>query len=327
MSAARKPWIKWYGADWRADPALRMCGFAARGLWIDLLSLMQEAEPFGHLVVKGTVPTTAQLASLLGGSEREVKKLLDELKLAGVYSVTDKGVIFSRRMVRDKAKAEKDAENGGRGGNPTLKGNDKPPDNPKGGNGVNPPHKAHMPEARGQKPEPQGQRGSPEPAQPSSVADPPPPPSPSGDPGPMPAFLRRDPRGRCLALVEKHFPSIGNDLRAYPSLTASLGQIDAWLAEGADLERDVLPAIDGECLKLQAKSKPPRGFGWFAEAVAAAKARNTTPLPDASGDGSADDGPLRAMLERLYAERGTWDEAWKWRDHWGPRPDRRKDAA
>ena len=42
MSKAARPWMKWYPADWRSDPGLRMCSFAARGLWADLLALMHE---------------------------------------------------------------------------------------------------------------------------------------------------------------------------------------------------------------------------------------------------------------------------------------------
>ena len=58
------------------------------------------------------------------------------------------GVICSRKMVRDYAKSEKDRENGGKGGNPSLKGTDNegvnPGDNPPVKGGV----KAQKPEAR-----------------------------------------------------------------------------------------------------------------------------------------------------------------------------------
>lgn len=148
----RQPWMKWYPADWRADPALRMCSFAARGLWADLLSLMHEAEPYGHLVVAGRAPTVKQLAVLLGGTPREVEVLLAELEEAGVFSRTNGGLVYSRRMVRDKAKAEVDRENGSRGGNPQLNQKDgtritgglTPQDNPSPDGG----DKAHMLEAR-----------------------------------------------------------------------------------------------------------------------------------------------------------------------------------
>lgn len=153
MSKAERPWMKFYPADWRSDPALRMCSFAARGLWVDLLSLMHEADPYGHLIVSGRIPTSKQLAGLLGGTAREIDKLLHELEQAGVFSRDEAGSIFSRRMLRDRAKLEKDRLNGSGGGNPHLKAEDNQQDN----GGVNPRHngglKAHMPEARGQIPE------------------------------------------------------------------------------------------------------------------------------------------------------------------------------
>jgi hypothetical protein len=148
MSTDRKPWMKWYPADWR-DPRLRMCSLAARGLWIDLLSYMHEAEPYGHLVVADVSPSPEQIAQLVGIAAPVVRKALVELEAAGVFSRTEEGVIYSRRMVRDKAKADADSDNGKRGGNPKL----ARPDNPAEEMGVNPPHKAQRLEARSQKPE------------------------------------------------------------------------------------------------------------------------------------------------------------------------------
>lgn len=152
----RNPWIKWYTRDWRSDPPLRMCSFAARGLWADLLSLMAEANVMGFLLVEGVAPTPRDLVGLLGGAERDIKRLLDELGNKNVYSVTGQpmpndvqalvppgmpaGVMLSRRMVRDKAKTDRDRENGKDGGNPKLRGGDN--------QGVNPPANPQNPEAR-----------------------------------------------------------------------------------------------------------------------------------------------------------------------------------
>lgn len=144
----RKPWIKFYFADWRADPRLKMVSRAARSFWLDVLGIMHEADPYGFLLVEGISPNTAQLASLVGDAERDVKKWLAELKAAGVPSFvggdmpvdvrmmiphgTPDGTMFSRRMVRDADKLMRDQENGKGGGNPTLtgeglNGGDNPP--------------------------------------------------------------------------------------------------------------------------------------------------------------------------------------------------------
>lgn len=102
----RYRWLKFWPADWRNDAALRMCSLAARGLWIECIGLMHDAEPYGHLLVNGRVPSMRQLAVLVGCTEREAKTLMDELHEAGVFSVSDDGTPYSRRMVRDDAKAE-----------------------------------------------------------------------------------------------------------------------------------------------------------------------------------------------------------------------------
>lgn len=140
----RIPYIRFYTTDWRGDVPLRMCSFAARGLWIDLLTLMHESDRPGLLLIAGQAPSARQLAALLGGGEKEISKLLSELELSGIFSRdAETGAILSRRMVRDREKAEADRENGRNGGNPNLKPTDKPrgagPDN----GGVNPQAKAH----------------------------------------------------------------------------------------------------------------------------------------------------------------------------------------
>jgi hypothetical protein len=133
------PWLKFYPSDWRADPALRMCSLSARGLWMEVLCLMHEAIPRGSLLVNGQPVTDKQLASLAGVSVRDVTNCLSQLESAGVFSREDNRTIYSRRMRRDEEKAERDKANGKGGGNPRLI------------EGVNPPDKAQIPEARNQK--------------------------------------------------------------------------------------------------------------------------------------------------------------------------------
>lgn len=120
ISIRKYPWMMFFPADHRADPALRVCTLAARGLWIEMVCLMHEADPYGHLVSKGRPITMEQLASLSGTSKVQVKKLVAELCESGVLSQTNEGTIFSRRMVRDFIKRQRNVENGAKGGNPNL---------------------------------------------------------------------------------------------------------------------------------------------------------------------------------------------------------------
>jgi hypothetical protein len=144
------PWLKFYPADWRADPALRMCSLAARGLWMEMLCIMHEAEPRGNLLVNGRAVEARQLASLAGVGEAEASALLAELGAAGVFSRRRTGVVYSRRMERDEQKARKNKENGRMGGNPTLCGQREKQQS------VNRQDKAQKPEARSQRPEGDG---------------------------------------------------------------------------------------------------------------------------------------------------------------------------
>ena len=97
------PSFQFYPSDWLRDPGLRSCSLAARGLWIDLVALMHEAEPYGHLRLNGKEPTTSVVARMVGSQLKQVTRLLIELENAGVFSRTQEGTIFSRRMVRDHA--------------------------------------------------------------------------------------------------------------------------------------------------------------------------------------------------------------------------------
>ncbi|MBL3563486.1 DUF4111 domain-containing protein [Rhodovulum sulfidophilum] len=126
-----------------------MCGLAARGLWVEMICLMHEATPYGHLRVNGQSPTDAQLGVLVGAAPDQITAMLGELEAAGVFSRTRAGVIYSRKLTRMAKKAATARNNGRRGGNPTLskgKGNpvtDNPPDKGR--------DKPQKPEARVQK--------------------------------------------------------------------------------------------------------------------------------------------------------------------------------
>lgn len=114
------PWLKFYVTDWQADPALRMCSMAARGLWIEMICLMHKATPYGHLLVNGQRPTDAQLAVLAGAAPDQVTAMLGELEAAAVFSRTREGTIYSRKLSRMAKKAATARNNGRKGGNPSL---------------------------------------------------------------------------------------------------------------------------------------------------------------------------------------------------------------
>lgn len=124
MASKKKklPFIPLYTGDWMKDPAVRSVSLAARGLWIDMLCLMSDSTRRGYLQHTTGKPVTAeQIARMTGCSTDEVSPLLAELQNSGVYSVTNAGVIFSRRLVRDEKLRDLRRKCGQLGGNPLLK--------------------------------------------------------------------------------------------------------------------------------------------------------------------------------------------------------------
>jgi hypothetical protein len=135
------PYVKWHGRDWLGDPMLRMVGPEVRGVWIDLLCAMMNADPYGHLAVNGSPMTDEQAARLTGVDIGTFKGILAQIESANISSRTDTGILYSRRLVRDYAGFMQASNNGRKGGgNPALK------------------HKEQekKPETRSQKPEAKG---------------------------------------------------------------------------------------------------------------------------------------------------------------------------
>lgn len=151
----KMPWMKFYPADHRSDQALRLCSLAARGLWMECLCIMHEADSRGFLMVNGRALTAAQVAALVGASAEAVQPLLGELEEAGVFSRNRDGTIYSRRMIRDEKTAKSARSNGKKGGNPRLcnERENPAPDNPQVKAEDNGGDKAQKPEARIQKPD------------------------------------------------------------------------------------------------------------------------------------------------------------------------------
>lgn len=238
--------MKFFPADWRSDPALRICSVAARGLWIDMLCIMHEAEPYGYLNVKGVPLDVRALARMVGLGLQECRKLLKELEKNGVFSCEfsekNEPIIFSRRMVADHAKALKDKENGRGGGNPALT------------KGVNPPDKAHKPEARIQSPESSPSVEDRAAAKPDRKA--------------VPAFIDR---------MLQQFPDL-NAAAASGGLLVPT-EINLWVAKGFDLEQDIEPAVVGYLSRPNRRA--PRSWSFFANIVAEFREKRLT-MPEAA---------------------------------------------
>jgi hypothetical protein len=248
----KQPYSKWYWSDWRGDPKLKLCSLAARGLWMDMLALMHEAEPYGHLLVEGVMPGIDGLAAICGRPAKEVRAAFAELEQWKVFSRTEDGTPFSRRMIRDREKAEQDKANGRKGGNPKVIRKDN--------GGVNPQTNPHG-ISQSQKPETivrnDIELGRSSESMPDTARAPD---TPRAAP---PSF---DPRYR---ETQEHCEAILNN----PNCLV-WGRVDAWLKQGAEPELDIYPTL--ERLKPNWRG---RNLDYFDGAIADSIASRTKPLP------------------------------------------------
>lgn len=120
MKNRKIPAMQWYPGDYRRDVSVQACTFESRALWREMLDLMHDGEPYGHLTAGGVSLTPSALARIVGISVGRVKRYLAELEQHRVFSRTDDGIIYSRRMVRDEHLREVRRQAGLKGGNPRL---------------------------------------------------------------------------------------------------------------------------------------------------------------------------------------------------------------
>jgi hypothetical protein len=119
----KRPAFQFYPGDWRNDLALRKCSLAARGMWVEIMCIAHECEPYGTLRHNGEPLQADDIAGLVGMcSPREAKALIDELVRKGVAKLDATGVIYSKRMVRDEEIRNARAEGGKAGGEFGAKG-------------------------------------------------------------------------------------------------------------------------------------------------------------------------------------------------------------
>ena len=132
---AKPPGFWFFTGDWMKDPELRFCSIFARGLLVDLLCILFEANEQGYASnPDGTPRTDEQIADAVAGGSREEKLVaLAELERSGVLSRDNRGVLFSRRLARlaELSKARK--QSGSKGGSKTQA---KPKQNDKQNGGV-----------------------------------------------------------------------------------------------------------------------------------------------------------------------------------------------
>lgn len=213
---------------------------------MEMLCLMHEAEPRGYLVVNGQSLNTSHIASFAGISHEEADALLEELERAGVFSRKPDGTIYSRRMLKDTARANKAKENGKAGGNPALNrdgdNSDKAEVIPEVKPEVNGQHNTHWHLASGLSKDVSGEGVS--------------------------------ARERLDAIEREAREAAGLEQDPSPSLL-SLAPLIGLLDAGYDWRVDILP----ELRKGKAKGVRPTTWAYYVPAITAGKAKNAAIPP------------------------------------------------
>ena len=117
MSQEKLPALQFYTGDWRKDPCVQALDHEHKGVWIDLLCIMNETSERGRLVLpNGTPMPDDAIARNLGLDEAKWKQTRSKLLALGVASEDEDGVLYNRRIVRDDAIRQVRAEAGRKGG-------------------------------------------------------------------------------------------------------------------------------------------------------------------------------------------------------------------
>ena len=262
---AELPWSKFFWSDWEADQGLRLCSLAAQGLWMRILCVCAKGEPRGFLAINGQPLDATGVARLCGITAAEASTLMDELELNGVFSRDRRKWIYSRRMIKD---AKKSAE-GKKSARKRWSQSDEKQSKKSGpiGGATEKPN-AKKPEARGQSPDiGDGKKG----AGATDPAD-----NPKGD-----GVSAQSARAALGRLFEVAGPGLADPAK-HSALHTSSGEVLRWLKAGCDLERDIVPVIEG--LTANPRGSPIKSWAYFTTAVLEETGRNrhelTIPEPD-----------------------------------------------
>ena len=117
---AKLPSFQFYPGDWRKDPELSRASKAEKGMLIDLMCLMHEAEDRGILATSREPWSDEDVAAAAGGDLATNLILLQGLLRKGILRRNTSGAVFSARMVRDEQRRQQNQNNGLNGGNPIL---------------------------------------------------------------------------------------------------------------------------------------------------------------------------------------------------------------
>lgn len=122
-SRQKAPSFQFYPNDWLTDLGLTFSSYETKGVWIDLLCLMHNSEPYGFLSIKGKLLDEKMIKKFINLSKSRFKIVWEELTELGMLKQDENGAFYNKRLVEDYELRAKRSVAGSQGGNPLLTGN------------------------------------------------------------------------------------------------------------------------------------------------------------------------------------------------------------
>jgi hypothetical protein len=142
----KQPAFQFYPAAWQGDYKLRCSSPEARCLWIEMMCIFHQSEPYGYMpnfllnqipsktltsiveiakrapedLLADCLPFVKQLAQMTAMQEEVAGRAWVELLRMEIVSVDDHGRMYSKRMVKDEYIRQVRGKSGKLGGNPAL---------------------------------------------------------------------------------------------------------------------------------------------------------------------------------------------------------------
>lgn len=120
-------------------------------------------------------------------------------------------------------------------------------------------------------------------------------------PIPSPEEAADDPRAFLSKARDTVLDALG--VRNDPRWFGDAGRVEAWLNQGADLERDILPTI--RRLMAKRNNDPPRSLKYFDQAISDSVATRNHPLPEGKSHASSQESRNGFVAVALDRARGT----------------------
>lgn len=288
-----KPWSKFYWPDWQSDPAIRACSPHSRGIWIEFLAIMHQANPRGYLLISGQRPSERTLANLCGCRLSDIRKAMVELEQCGVPSINERGEWFNRRMTREEHQSQVNTINGKQGGNPKLIHSVS--DKRNSTDTVKPDVKAPLP--------PNGTRAR----GPEVISQ-----KPEDNPDPPRPTVQRTAREVC----DEALKILQGKTTTSPNWYVH-AHFHRWITAGCDPDLDILPTI--QAIANAHEGDPIYSWEFFDRPVLKSHSVRTKPQPNLlNGNGviSHDDQPAKPALspEKAAQHLAFHAAVQKWRD-------------